>query len=147
MNRRGARGPELASSAVGYLNFRPASDLVQKLVEKRRAFKCIILVTYACEPGRDSFRAAAGMAGQLAEGTGPVAFVCHEQPYLEYLNTEADAETLPALLLRALAKEKPVDEAFCGPATASFNWRAKPDSHSACPVCIRLSEMRWPAHR
>jgi hypothetical protein len=94
-------------------DFRSASAFATRIREAKRVFKCILLITYAAEPGRDSYRSVLTLAGLMAKAClGPVAFVCHERAYLKYLSDERGARTFPGLLIRALELDKNISQAF-----------------------------------
>lgn len=102
-----------ANAAESAPEWHTAKELLTKLSEISAVFDCIVLVTYAYDPGHDSYRAALTLASQLARsGRGPVAFVCHERAYQEYLENQPVAKTFAGLLIRALEKGKPLDRAF-----------------------------------
>lgn len=88
------------------------SELTWELRNAQISFNSIILVTFAAQPGQDSFRGTLELARGLAwSGLGPVVFVCHAPGFEHhYLNLARD--TFPVLFVDALTQDLSLDQAF-----------------------------------
>lgn len=102
-----------ASPTTDSPDWRPAPELLKLLADNNKVFKATVLVTFAANPGRDTYRAGLELASKLArDARGPIAYLCHEMPYKEYLDGDPGADVFPDLFLGALSRDKAMDSAF-----------------------------------
>jgi hypothetical protein len=95
----------------GEADWRQHDELVEAVRDPGRAFDAVVFCTFAAEPGEDSFRSTFQLARELARaGTGPVVFTCHWRGY-EALVPPFGRDTFPVLLIDALTRDIPLDQA------------------------------------
>ena len=86
-------------------------ELIQHFKMSASTFDAILFVTFAANPGQDSFRATSELGRNLARaGLGPVVFVCHWPGYVNHVPALA-RDTFPVLLIDVLTRGKPFDHA------------------------------------
>ena len=74
-------------------------------------FGAIVFVTFAANPGQDSFRATVELGRTIATaGIGPVAFVCHAPGYAKHVPA-LGKDTFPVLLVDVLTRSERFDTA------------------------------------
>jgi Caspase domain len=86
-------------------------EMINQFKANGLSFGAIVFVTFAANPGQDSFRATVELGRTVATaGIGPVVFVCHAPGYAREVPA-LGRNTFPVLLVDVLTREERFDHA------------------------------------